>query len=640
MPADRDRYSYEPEQQYRSVVAQQGRVIVPADFTEAQEIFGEELREETLDVIGPTGTPDNGYEIGPPTVAGSFDFHIREGTMYLGGLRVVLADDIAYSEQTDWLNPPMPNRPAREFVYLLVTEREIAATEDSALRDVAIGGPDTTQRTRMVKRIVRTGVDAATCAAALAIQIQRWESEGLIFDPTWTQLHSDARLQVSFVTAGGPADPCEPSATGGYLGAENQLLRVKVLAPQSDGGPLRLLWGFDDASYFYRVNAPDDQTLELSTPPPDTFHFPRVGQAVEVLRTEGQLSNDEYFAHDGGQVFTLDTAYDPDFRTVELPSALPPDFIPPNGTQRLFLRVWEQVLEFTPGSAVTLGNTGVRVTLTSTSDFPAGDFWAFALRPATPVEVYPTRYLDAPQPPKGLRRWATPLAVITWGVGAVGQPDIDDCRRHFNTLVDPINVQDEGVTIVTTNTLNFIGAGVTVTEEAGRANITIPGRGNDCCGESNPTRLLFPFVTNQAGFDTGIFVANTSRRPRSNGSVEPGQGGVCAIHFFGCGPTGGPASPGTQSILINPGEHIRFTLSAGGGIGPCFPQRGPIRAVPEFQGYMVIVCPFSGAHGYAQIGDIGFQRVSSSYLAVNLCELPLPPGGAISLVDGGNGPIV
>ena len=45
MGSDRARVSYDPNQHYRSVVMQQGRVTLEADWNENQAIFGEELRQ-------------------------------------------------------------------------------------------------------------------------------------------------------------------------------------------------------------------------------------------------------------------------------------------------------------------------------------------------------------------------------------------------------------------------------------------------------------------------------------------------------------------------------------------------------------------------------------------------------------------
>ena len=106
MGSDRARVSYDAKQHYRSVVMQQGRVTLEADWNESQSIFGEELRHETLDIVGPSGSPDGGYTVlqtiefpTPP-----FDFTVTAGTVYVGGVRLVLPNPVQYSTQSDWLD--------------------------------------------------------------------------------------------------------------------------------------------------------------------------------------------------------------------------------------------------------------------------------------------------------------------------------------------------------------------------------------------------------------------------------------------------------------------------------------------------------------------------------------------------------
>jgi hypothetical protein len=53
------------------------------------------------------------------------------------------------------------------------------------------------------------------------------------------------------------------------------------------------------------------------------------------------------------------------------------------------------------------------------------------------------------------------------------------------------------------------------------------------------TTLLFPFVTNQAGFDTGLAISNTSKDWLG---TDP-QAGACTIHYHGSTTGGGAAPP-------------------------------------------------------------------------------------------------
>jgi uncharacterized protein DUF6519 len=454
MGSDRARVSYDPRRQYRAVVAQQGRATTEADTNEAWTIDGEQTREEILDIVGLAGTPDDGYRVIPPGAGTTppFQFDIGPGTMYMGGIRAFLPTAVRYTDQDEWLDrigdpdwvPPTAAadpKKARELVYLDLVEQEVSATEDRALLEVALGGPDTSQRVRLIQRIKRLGTDAQTCEDALTDAEAVWATQALTFDPATMRLDTTARLQVSFTSTGIPPDPCEPEAQGGYLGADNQLIRVQVTAwdPATNTG--RFVWGFDDASFLYRVDVVNRSLVELQSRPPDDVHQPRAGQVVELLRSAVRLSNaDDFIASATGILLKLPGAYRPDTRRITLPSSLPATYADSTRTPAVFLRVWEEEHEFTPGKPVTLvppgrPTTGLQVTLTTAGGrFHPGDFWLVGVRPAAPTQIYPARYLLAPQPPDGPRQWACPLAVVQWQGGLM--EIVGDCRKPFDNLVE------------------------------------------------------------------------------------------------------------------------------------------------------------------------------------------------------------
>ena len=125
------------------------------------------------------------------------------------------------------------------------------------------------------------------------------------------------------------------------------------------------------------------------------------------------------------------------------------------------------------------------------------------------------------------------------------------------------------------------------------------------------TTLLFPFVTNRFGFDTGIAVSNTSEDWKGTQK----QRGVCMVHYIGnIGEPGTPRVPMDEtSTIIEGGEQMTFTLSAGN------PVWGLVGA-PDFQGFLVIMCEFQWAHGYAFITDgaAGIPTLAQGYLALVL----------------------
>jgi hypothetical protein len=118
------------------------------------------------------------------------------------------------------------------------------------------------------------------------------------------------------------------------------------------------------------------------------------------------------------------------------------------------------------------------------------------------------------------------------------------------------------------------------------------------------TDLLFPFLTNQAGFDSGFVISNTSADPFG---TTP-QSGTCKLNYYG-GTTGGGAAPPAQtSAVVASGAQLTAVLSTGGNLG--------VAATPGFQGYMIAQCAFQFAHGFAFISDVGASRLAESYLAL------------------------
>jgi hypothetical protein len=386
--------------------------------------------------------------------------------MYVGGQLVMLPsqrDDKTahyyYYNQPDWPNPIKPAYDLkRELVYLDVSEQEVSAVEDPDLLEVALGGPDTTQRLKLLRRIQRLSANAADCANTWDEAVAQWKTKGLRLDPATMQLLPQVRLKVGFTSDASSGDPCDPVATGGYLGADNVLLRVRI--DTSTSKP-QLIWGYDNASFLYRVASvsADRTMLRLAADPPDAFHVPQTGQWVEVLRTaaffasepdetdaSGKAQIQRVAAESEGVLYQLAQPYGPAVAgdstnymvfTTSLSQDLADEQLP------LFVRIWQTALPLQPtGGTVTLADpttgisTGVTVTISllDGSPLPDGMFWQIAVRPGTPQGVYPEDLLTAPRAPDGPRRWACPLAVIDWT--ANGGATVTDCRNSFDNLVE------------------------------------------------------------------------------------------------------------------------------------------------------------------------------------------------------------
>jgi hypothetical protein len=130
---------------------------------------------------------------------------------------------------------------------------------------------------------------------------------------------------------------------------------------------------------------------------------------------------------------------------------------------------------------------------------------------------------------------------------------------------------------------------------------------------------LFPYVTTaflvpgQSGFDTGISIANTTMDPF--GTVN--QSGTCTLYWYG-------GLPGATTAATNPTP----TVLGAGGVGSSVPILSGTTAltlasqsVPaDWSGYMIALCNFQYAHGYASVTDVGVRNIMASYLALIITD--------------------
>lgn len=209
---------------------------------------------------------------------------------------------------------------------------------------------------------------------------------------------------------------------------------------------------------------------------------------------------------------------------------------------------------------------------------------------------------------------------ITGGSGFVVYEVIDDNPFTQENVIVPVTV---GYTANTPNDLpapgtmqvsaSFAPVSTITTSQALANGIPVPrfvdtGAKKDVFGIARCiTNLLFPFVTNQAGFDTGIAIANTSSDDKGTSQ----QSGNCTLYYFG-GTTGGGAAPSSQTTAaITAGKVVAFTISGGNAAAN-------ITGTPGFQGYMMALCQFQYAHGFAFITDGfgGVPAIAEGYLAL------------------------
>ncbi|CAN5282154.1 hypothetical protein BH09MYX1_BH09MYX1_28270 [soil metagenome] len=308
---------------------------------------------------------------------------------------------------------------APALAYLEVWQQVVTAVEDSELIEPALGGPDTTARLRTMRRVHVRATTATDCDGAWAELITTLAPA--TYDKTTAELKSTATLSVTFDPAGETTTPCSPGVKAGYLGAENQTIRVQVAA--ASGGAPQFLWGFDNASALYKIIKTETVSAGMRitiAPPKDEEHQPRMGQIVELLDATAKL---DPVAALVGLTASVVGSYDTDSSS----------FVIDTTTTAAFVRVWNQgdkpsAPKDVTSTPVVLGSTGVELTFGG-SGFLPGDHWIIGVRPES-AHVVP-RSLEQPSPPNGVRRFYAPLGLL---LSPAGEKTIHDCRPTFDPL--------------------------------------------------------------------------------------------------------------------------------------------------------------------------------------------------------------
>ncbi len=442
MRGDFTRWTFNRNKRYSGVLNQQGRVALDADWNEQIAIELDDTRAGRADTIGLCGGPRDmaGFAVEP---AGA-TLNITAGRYYVAGIRVELAQTVAITAQPDLPVtslaqvaglPADATMPTGVYLaYLDVWERHLTALEDPALREVALGGPDTTTRLQVMAQVkllrlgdVGTPLNCATANAA-------WDA---------LLAGSSGQLEARAEPSDPALSPCVVPAQAGYRGLENQLYRVEVHRVVS---PTRiaLKWSRDNGSIVVGWSGQDplnpNRLIVASTGRDDVLGL-APNQWVELSdenrERRGEAGVLVRITQVEGDVVTID----PDGQTIAY------NAFGPNPT----LRRWDTPASVSNGELiVTTGATtwselehGVQIRLKAGS-FRPGDYWLIPARTITNDIEWPrdTGGQPVPQPPHGIRHHYCKLALLEFDNG--GWSRRSDCRRLFPPLTELIHMYGVG----------------------------------------------------------------------------------------------------------------------------------------------------------------------------------------------------
>lgn len=460
MKADLTRLTFRTDKHYRSVRMQQGRVQMDADWNEQQDILNHRIETETEDTLGYSAGPlkNPGFTLsstGKNITIGAGQYYV-EGLLCENPVLVTVTTQPDFPRNASPILPPgeslIPIPPAGSnnqpniitynaagaavnppdgiyIAYLEVWQRHITALEDSLIREVALGGPDTATREKTLWQVkLLRAADLSTNLNCLSANTE-WDT--LIANP-------DGQLAARAEPSTPPKDPCLLAPEAGYRRLENQLYRVEI----HDDGTLvkpRFKWsrnnGFLETKVVRWLNDPVADEFKVASIGRDAFLAITAGCWVEFFDEThellGQPGTLVKVLKTAGNVVTVDLAT----KTGSLDKAL---F---NDNPRV--RVWENWADIVTG--LPSSNTGwveledgVEIKFTP-GKYRSGDFWMIPARTAKadiewPKEGNKPKFLS----PQGILRVFTRLALFS--VSAGNWTFLSDCRSLFPALSELTNL--------------------------------------------------------------------------------------------------------------------------------------------------------------------------------------------------------
>ncbi len=447
MKGDFSRLTFNSAKQFSRVRMQQGRVMLDADWNELNDILLYYMRTLAADLIGPHGGPENnlGFEI----KAGDAEegLEIFGGHYYVDGILYKLAEQQNVDGQPaasaryftqpyyplDRNDDPLPAVPY--LVYLDVWERHLTFLEDSLIREVALGGPDTATRAQIIWQVKfvdkpwldKFQLDASNCA--------NFPLPGFRDALRGNQPKLKARVKKPTTD---DTDPCITSPESRYRGAENQLYRVEIHDVNEDGAAT-FKWSRENGSVVVRWLETTGNDLIVSGIR-DTVKGFQAGDWVELTHDDLELRSEPGVMVKLSKVEGDVLTFDPTTASGTVESNL-------SNLKNPKVRRWDQKQM----GEITLEAGAVPVTESDSewimlengleiqfqlpngdgqNDYRVGDYWLIPARVATGDIEWPQDTTNNPLAlaPHGIEHHYAPLAFIAAGAAPV------DLRRKFTEL--------------------------------------------------------------------------------------------------------------------------------------------------------------------------------------------------------------
>lgn len=421
MKGDFSKDTFDAKKHFHDVLMQQGRVMLDTDWNEQAAISAYRTEAGIKDIVGDSGAPMHNAGFALTPVAPS-DLMISKGHYYVDGILCENENDLLYSNQPDYDATALPTKAGTYFFYLDVWQRHMTVLEDPAIREVALGGPDTTTRVKTVWQVksVETKVPV-NCLTNLPADI--------ITPPSGTMM---ARAEKS----SGSSDPCGLITSGGYKRLENQLYRVEIHTAGSKRADATFKWQRDNASVIVKWEAQDsvdpNKLVVSSTGRDDLLGF-KAGNWVELINDSTDLMGKPGILAELSQVeenvLTLKSS------SIKFPTGVTKvaDLFKKNPKVRRWDSAGDIKLNANNTTWLSL-EEGVEVKFDE-GTFKTGDYWMIPARTIIANIEWP---FSTPQPPRGIGHHFSRLGILK--LDGAGWSVISDCRPIFPPVTELIEL--------------------------------------------------------------------------------------------------------------------------------------------------------------------------------------------------------
>jgi|GEM_PF-906097 len=365
---------------------------------------------------------------------------------------VSLQRNLSYTTQPgyptpDFVSASPPNPPGinqiqladgNYLVFLEAWQREVDVLEDPRLREVALGGPDTTERLQTIWQVRLLPVKQLASPPASPLSSPLSSPPDGVHPccsdfPEWKKLTAPTTgtMNARTVPPSGNTNPCVLPPTAGYQSLENQLYRIEVFKGGDSLSQTTFVWSRDNAMLETTITKVDGNDIFVTDFGKDDniFSF-AAGQVIEIVYQGSELS--------GAPRFLAQISGTPNRSTLKITlntSAAALAEIP-----NLRLRRWDMTGASVTSTGIVMKTgwmdieNGIQVQF-SEGSYRSGDYWQVPARTATGEIEWPPFDVPnknpIPQPPLGIRRHFCCLAQIVV-TGAVWT--IKDCREKFPSL--------------------------------------------------------------------------------------------------------------------------------------------------------------------------------------------------------------